>query len=195
MAIRSRWPPAVSAPSLTWRRPGSTTRSRSGTPDASSSSPGQRSCRTWRPFVKALKTIGRVLAVTCGALPLAAVAVSGLSASAAGNAVVAAGYRIVVQNDRDGESRTYSVRQDGSRLAPLFPRGRALEPLAVSRDGSTIAYRKGLSASTPIYASRADGTHLRRLVRDSGYGAQAALSRNGRRLAFTKNGKISIVGS
>jgi len=145
--------------------------------------------------VKALKTIGRVLAVTCGALPLAAVAVSGLSASAAGNAVGAAGYRIVVQNDRDGESRTYSVRQDGSRLAPLFPRGRALEPLAVSRDGSTIAYRKGLSASTPIYASRADGTHLRRLVRDSGYGAQAALSRNGRRLAFTKNGKISIVGS
>jgi hypothetical protein len=105
-----------------------------------------------------------------------------------------AGYRILLASSRDGMTRAYSVRPDGSRLTPLLPRGRALEPVALSGDGGTIAYRD----LNGIYVSRADGTGLRRLVRGAIYGA--ALSRDGRLLAFAtldrrERSAISIVGT
>ena len=55
-------------------------------------------------------------------VPLAAVALGGLSASAAPTSAVAGAYRLVVASDRDGGGlRAYSMRPDGSRLTPLLP--------------------------------------------------------------------------
>ena len=87
-------------------------------------------------------------------------------------------YRILLTSNRDGQSRGYSMRPDGSRLTPLLPRGRALVPTAVSRDGSTIAYQ----GHSGIYVSRADGSGLHRVV-GTGF-STAALSTDGRVLAF-----------
>jgi Tol biopolymer transport system component len=125
---------------------------------------------------------------------LAAFAVGGgPSAAAKGTTAGAGGYWILLESNRDGATRGYSVRPDGSRLTPLLPRGRALEPVAVSRDGGTIAHR---DARFAIYVSRANGTGLRQLVRATAF--DAALSRDGRLLAFVTGGKretISIVGT
>ncbi len=131
-------------------------------------------------------------ALVAGALAAFAVG-GGPSAAAKGTTAGAGGYWILLESNRDGATRGYSVRPDGSRLTPLLPRGRALEPVAVSRDGGTIAYRDTRFA---IYVSRANGTGLRQLVRDAAF--DAALSHDGRLLAFVTGGKretISIVGT
>ena len=114
---------------------------------------------------------------------LAAALLSGLATadSIAGPAKTNTGtsdYWIVLRSDRDGKARAYVVRPDGSRLTPLLPPVRALTPVAVSGDGSTIAYRDDHLA---IYVSRANGTGVRRVVP---LGFDAALSRDGSLLAF-----------
>ena len=98
--------------------------------------------------------------------------------------------RIVFES---GCAGAYSIRTDGSRLTPLTPRSRSLEPEAVSRDGTTVVY---ISSSRSIYASRASGSRLRRIASFTRYGIgeMAALSRNGRLLAFSNEG-IRIVGT
>jgi WD40 repeat protein len=104
--------------------------------------------------------------------------------------------RILLASNRDGLGRAYSVRRDGSRLTPLLPRSRPLDILVVSADGGTVAYAHPgrFGANAGIDVSRADGTGLRRVVRERVY--DVALSRDGRLLAFTtaKPG-IWIVGS
>jgi hypothetical protein len=135
-----------------------------------------------------------MIAVVLMAAPLAPLAVGGRpSAAARGATARAGGYWILFESNRDGVARGYSVRPDGSRFTPLLPRGRALEPVAVSHVGGLIAYRDTRFA---IYASRANGTGLRQLVRESAF--DAALSQDGRLLAFVTSGKrdtISIVGT
>src|SRR5207245_2427261 len=75
------------------------------------------------------------------AVAFAAVAVAGPAASAPGQpSGVGGGYWIVLASDRDGQTRAYSMRPDGSRLTPLFADGSAQYPAAISADGSTIAY-------------------------------------------------------
>ena len=109
-----------------------------------------------------------------------AAAVAALSAPAAPTKPRAGGYWIVLGSNRDGDSRAYSVRLDGSRLTPLFARGSTQYPAAISGDGGTIAYDDPYGGG--ISVSRANGTGLRQLARDGG---SPALSHNGRRVAFT----------
>ncbi len=120
------------------------------------------------------------------ALPLAAVALSGLAASAAPTKAAADPYRILLSSNRDGKTRAYSMLPDGSGLAPLLRP--ALEPLAVSRDGRMIAYQDRRYA---LYASRADGSSLRRVAPQTD--GVAAFSPNGKLLAFAASVGIKVV--
>jgi Tol biopolymer transport system component len=119
------------------------------------------------------------------AMALAAVvAVTVVAASAPARTSRAGGsYWIVLASDRDGQTRAYSVRPDGSRLTPLFASGRPQYPVAISADGTTIAYSDPY-VRTGLSTSRANGTKLR------GLGLSAvglpALSRDGRLLAFPR---------
>jgi Tol biopolymer transport system component len=129
------------------------------------------------------------------ALGLAALAILGAGTSSARTTARAGGLWIVFGSDRDGVDHSYSVRPDGSRLTPLVPGNREVEPVAVSRDGSTVAYTDPLFRWT--YVSRADGAGFRRLVPDAD--PHPALSANGKRLAFTVLGEsrqgVSIIGT
>lgn len=100
---------------------------------------------------------------------------------------------ILLSSDRDGKQRMYSTAEDGSRLSPLYPPGRFFPPVAVSRDGSTIAYGIDTEQYPPkaIFVSRADGSGFHRLVRK---GLHPAFSPDGTQLAFTTKNGIWIVG-
>jgi len=126
------------------------------------------------------------------ALATAWLAAIPLRASASGTASASIEYRIVLSSNRDGATRAYSMLPDGSRLTPLLAHNKRLTPLATSADGGTVLYR---SDRYGLYASRASGTVLRRLTRDSAF--DAALSSDGSLVAFTQEGRpgIWIVGS
>jgi Tol biopolymer transport system component len=113
------------------------------------------------------------------------------SAATAGTAGAAKDW-ILLTSDRDGATRPYSVASDGSRLTPLLPSDRPLEPAAVSPDRRLIAYGPVEGPAGPIYVSRADGSGLRRLVRK---GFFSTFSPNGRLIAFTKGGGIWLIGT
>lgn len=112
--------------------------------------------------------------------------------SAAGRAAGTEANWLLLSSNRDGKTRTYSVASDGSRLTPLFPPGGGLNPVAFSRDGSTVAYSANADTAAAIYVSRADGTGLHRVARK---GASPAFSPNGRLLAFTTSNGIWVVGT
>jgi WD40-like Beta Propeller Repeat len=104
---------------------------------------------------------------------------------AAGGATASAGrtprYWIVLGSDRDGTSRVYSVRGDGGRLSPIL--ARPFTPLALSRDGRTIAYYGDFG----LTVSRADGTGFHPVAKDvfvSPPDEQPALSPDGRLVVF-----------
>ena len=104
--------------------------------------------------------------------------------------------------DLSGGLRAYAMRPDGSRLTRLLAKGRKLNPLAVSADGSTIAYGVGEYAPERIFVSEADGTRLRRVARFAvAQGAEAvALSPDGSELAVTtedpnENPHVFVVGA
>jgi WD40-like Beta Propeller Repeat len=85
----------------------------------------------------------------------------------------------------------FTMRADGSGLTPVVPRARHLSPLALSRDGRTVAYVPE-NTSGNIYVSRASGAVLRPLVRF--WEGPLALSRNGRLLALpARKGGVWIV--
>jgi Tol biopolymer transport system component len=132
-------------------------------------------------------------ALTAALVAVVALVGGGLSGPAVGKPAPTGRYWVVLGSNRDGESRPYSVRSDGSRLTPLLSHGRGVEALALSRDGSTIAYGARRGGSTDIYVSRADGTGFRRLVPVDAYYAHPALSRDGSLLAFEDHGRISIM--
>jgi WD40 repeat protein len=124
--------------------------------------------------------------------PLAVAAVACLTGCVGRTTAADGAPRVLLSSDRDGETRAYSVRPDGSRLTPLLPRSRALRPAAVSRDGGTIAYG---AFSQPIDVSRASGAGLHQVVRAAN---DVALSRDGKRLAYStgdERGTISVVGT
>jgi len=132
---------------------------------------------------------------------LAALAVAGIPATRAGVVRSTAGDRIVLGSFCYGETHPYSILADGSGVTPLLPPDRQLTPLAISGDDNTVAYRTGGrhssttwldTAAGSIYVSRADGTGLRRVAAD---GNRPALSRDGKRLAFTKDGVLWVVGT
>jgi hypothetical protein len=126
------------------------------------------------------------------AAALAAIVLGGAAHSGAGRVAPSGRYWIVLASDRDGELRAYSVRPDGSRLTPLYPRGSVQRWLAISGDGRTIAYEQ--PDGEGISVSRADGTARRVLTRD---GSSPALTRNGKRLAFTFGypPRVAVVGA
>lgn len=128
------------------------------------------------------------------ATALAALALVGATESHARTAVRTGRYWIVLGSNRDGADRAYSVRPDGSRLTPLL--GRAFFPVSISGDGRTVAYRGDRGPyHSDLYVSHADGTGLHRVVRN---GFRAALSPNGKRLAFPLSGKregLAVVGT
>ena len=91
------------------------------------------------------------------AVALAAVAVTVVAASAPARTARAGGsYWIVLASDRDGQTRAYSVRPDGSRLSPLFAGGSPQYPVAISADGTTIAYDDPYEGGTGLSISRAN---------------------------------------
>jgi Tol biopolymer transport system component len=122
--------------------------------------------------------VTRLVAVTLAAVALLVVAVS----APAHTARAGGGYWIVLASDRDGQTRAYSVRPNGSRLTPLFASGSAQDPVAISADGTTIAYDDNLEGGTGLSISRANGTKLRRLELHAV--GTPALSRDGKLLAF-----------
>jgi hypothetical protein len=106
---------------------------------------------------------------------------------AAGGATASAGrtprYWIVLGSDRDGTSRAYSVRRDGSRLSPIL--ARPFTPLALSRDGRTIAYYGDFD----LAVSRADGTGFHAVAKSvfvSIPDVRPALSPDGRLVVFAR---------
>ena len=107
------------------------------------------------------------------------------TASAAKSSTHGGSYWLVVASDRDGTTRGYSMRPDGSRLTPLLAKSRSHPPQVVSADGRVVAYSDG-------YVSRADGRGLRRIGKG---GWSMALSRDGRLLAFAARAGIWIVGT
>jgi len=114
-------------------------------------------------------------------------ALAGIALSAPAASTTAAGGPRVLFGSCGG---AFSIRSDGSGLTPLVPRERRLQPLALSRDGKTVAYTN--EGDSAIYLSRANGTALRRLGRY--WGNPLALSRDGRLLALSgKKGGIWIV--
>jgi Tol biopolymer transport system component len=141
-------------------------------------------------------TTPRWLAVTALlAIPLAAAAIDRLTTPAAARSSKAPRYRILLTSDRDGQTRAYSILPNGSRLTPLRPRGRPLEPVTVSGDGSVIAYRDSAGSSQSIYVSRADGTGFRRLVRHVGFAPEPVLSPDGASVAFAVDREIWTMGT
>jgi WD40 repeat protein len=120
-------------------------------------------------------------------LALACLTGCGRRTTAAGGAP-----RVLLWSDRDGETRVYSVRPDGSRLTPLLPRSRSLYAAAVSGDGGTIAYG---AASQPVDVSRASGAGLHQVVAEAN---DAALSHDGKLLAYSTGedrASIWVVGT
>jgi hypothetical protein len=104
--------------------------------------------------------------------------------------------------DLSGGLRAYAMRPDGSRLTRLLARDRKLNPLAVSADGSTIAYGVGEYGPETVFVSDADGTGLRRVAHFGvAQGAEAvALSPDGAELAVTtqdpnENPRVFVVGA
>jgi Tol biopolymer transport system component len=112
--------------------------------------------------------------------------------SAVGRAAETGADWLLLSSNRDGKMRTYSVAPDGSRLTPLFPPGGRLDPVAVSRDGSTVAYSAGDGEAAAIYVARADGSGLRRVAKK---GLYPAFSPNGKLLAFVGKKGIWLVAA
>jgi Tol biopolymer transport system component len=129
----------------------------------------------------------RLVSAALVALPLVTFAADDLAASPP-RAMADAANRILLSSDRDGRTRGYAIEPEGSALTPLLPPARALEPIAVSGDRNTVAYT---NANGVIYVSRANGTHLRKVVRSLGgdAGEVAAVSRDGKLLAFRANSR------
>ena len=117
----------------------------------------------------------QVAFVGCACLLLALVAGLAWSFAADGSVRTSAAKPgwLVLSSTRDGLSgkadakgglRAYSMRPDGTRLTSLLEEDRELDPVAVSADGSTIAYQEGEYDQQAVYASRADGTGLSRVA-------------------------------
>jgi WD40-like Beta Propeller Repeat len=133
-------------------------------------------------------TASRLLLAAALAGLLVALTGTALSAPATGTTAGAGGPRVLFGSC----GGAFSIRPDGSDLTPVVPRERRLVPLAMSRDGRTVAYTN--DGDTAIYVSRANGRTLRRLGRF--WGGPLALSRDGRLLAMPgKKSGIWIVGT
>ena len=141
-----------------------------------------------------LVTISSLALLAC---TLLAVATGTSSASPAGT-TRAGEYRLVLGSTRTGETRAYSMLPNGSRLTPVIRPSRALEPLDVSANGRTVAYRDHRYPNA-IYVSSAAGTGLRRVARGNKKWSidSAVLSPDGKKLAFTSDypKRIFIVGT
>jgi Tol biopolymer transport system component len=138
-----------------------------------------------------LRTLTTLATLGCASLALTA----GAPATSGAKLPAAAGAGtswILLTSDREGTKRTYSVGLDGSRLTPLLPPDRHIEPVAVSPDRSTIVYSDDAELGGAIYVSRADGSGFRRLARK---GLGPVFSPNRRLLAFTRGSAIWIVGT
>ena len=156
----------------------------------------------------------QVAFVGCACLLLALVAGLAWSFAADGSVRTSAAKPgwLVLSSTRDGLSgkadakgglRAYSMRPDGTRLTSLLEEDRELDPVAVSADGSTIAYQEGEYDQQAVYASRADGTGLSRVAHfppEDRFIQSIALSPDGHDLALTTrdgdgNPRLFVVGT
>ncbi len=108
---------------------------------------------------------------------LAAVGLAALTLTAPAT-TGAGGYWIVLASDRDGQTRGYSVRPDGTRLSPLLPLTRALVPADISADGRVVVHHELYEGGA--YVSRANGTGFHRVP------GGRIVSRDGKLLAFAR---------
>src|SRR6266511_3132383 len=112
------------------------------------------------------------LPVMLAAVGLAALTLTAPATTGAG------GYWIVLASDRDGQTRGYSVRPDGTRLSPLLPLTRALVPADISADGRVVVHHELYEGGA--YVSRANGTGFHRVP------GGRIVSRDGKLLAFAR---------
>src|SRR5205807_256339 len=96
---------------------------------------------------------------------------------------------VLLTSNRDGTTRGYSVRPDGSGLSRLLPPGSPLVPAAISGNGRTIAYGRPASS---IYLGSASGAGVRRLVRRGG-AEWLALSHDAKMLALDRDDGIWVM--
>ena len=130
----------------------------------------------------------RVVAVASG-LALVVFAVAGAADDPTGRAAPAASpaaYHLLFTSDRDGDGDVYAVDAHGGRLAALT-RNRVDDSIGVvAPSGKFFVYRDGKG-----FLVSADGRRGRNL--GSVFGSDAAVSADGRLLAFNRENTIGIV--
>jgi hypothetical protein len=133
--------------------------------------------------VNALKLLRIALAAQ-----IALAMLGGLDAAASDKRPSSSGYWVLVNSNRDGAFRTYSVRPDGSHLTQLFAVGcrKKIAWTLLSRDRRTVVDIR----CDGLYVARADGTHVQRLVK--GIVREAAPSPDGGLVALTFAKRVGI---
>jgi len=169
---------------------------------------GKRKEPTVGPPHAALLRDHRSRKLAAGLLACALVAGVAWSFARTGGGQASTALWVVLASNRDGagnvdlgvDRRAYAVRPDGSGLTDLLGKGRTLNPISLSADGSAIAYGAG-EFPTSIYVSRADGTGLRRAAHAGGGRTidAAVLSPDGEELAYTsvepdRHHRLFVVG-
>jgi Tol biopolymer transport system component len=101
---------------------------------------------------------------------------------------------IAFASDRDGTSRLYEIRPDGSDEHAISPPSVFAGDVTFSPDGTMIAYVSVASGSQEIFTADADGTNPVQVTRDGRGKGVAAFSPTGDRLAFTEyvNGRYTL---
>jgi len=87
---------------------------------------------------------------------------------------------IAFQGNRGGDKSIFTVGPDGSGTKRLEP---GLQP-AISRDGKTIAFVKGVNNGAEIFTMSADGGDVRQVTNNSSTDSEPAFSPNGKQIVF-----------
>lgn len=103
--------------------------------------------------------------------------------------------RIVFFSDRSGNRQIFTMNRDGSNQQAIYtPSAGTLGELAVSADGTVIAFVATVSGQADIWTMAMNGSGLTRVTNDATVEQSPALSPNGRDLLYsaTVNGTTDI---